>query len=207
MSSMSAASVTPRWAISASTAASSRRHHYPALAWQCRAGVLCNDASLRRGRWPVAGGRRPHRGRAARAGRQGRLHPHAGARCLAAIVPSPSSRNTVSWPRCTATDGAPWIFVKGAPERILDMCCFAAGPRWRASCRSMSTTGAAWPPTRPRRACVCSRWPANAGPERERLRFERPGRGYTSCWPGRHHRPAARGGDRGRPSATTPASA
>ncbi|MDR1994290.1 cation-transporting P-type ATPase [Azonexus sp.] len=97
--------------------------HYPALRLAIRAGVLCNDARLREedGSWRVEG------------------DPTEGALLvLGAKTGFTRQLGSETWPRLDAipfesqhrfmatyhTDGgnAPWLFVKGAPERILDMC-------------------------------------------------------------------------------------
>jgi len=99
--------------------------HYPTLSLAIRAGVLCNDARLREedGMWLVEGD--PTEGALLVLGDKGHFNQTAG---------------DVAWPRIDSipfesehrfmathhrdTDGEPWIFVKGAPERILDICTY-----------------------------------------------------------------------------------
>ncbi len=101
--------------------------HYPALALAIRAGVLCNDARLYEeadsdgGAWRIEG------------------DPTEGALlALGGKTGFTQRLGDAAWPRCDAlpfesehrfmatchrdSDDAPWIFVKGAPERIFDMC-------------------------------------------------------------------------------------
>ena len=97
--------------------------HYPALRLAIRAGVLCNDARLREkdGRWRIEG------------------DPTEGALLvLGAKTGFTRQLGNETWPRLDAipfesqhrfmathhvdSDKASWLFVKGAPERILDMC-------------------------------------------------------------------------------------
>ncbi len=101
--------------------------HYPALAMAIRAGVLCNDARLREedGLWRVEG------------------DPTEGALLvLGGKLGGTQHLDDKLWPRLDSIPfesqhrfmatyhrddrGDPWIFVKGAPERILDMC----GKQW-----------------------------------------------------------------------------
>ncbi|HRD34613.1 MAG TPA: cation-transporting P-type ATPase [Rhodocyclaceae bacterium] len=100
--------------------------HYPALSLAIRAGVLCNDARLREdedGLWRVEGD--PTEGALLVLGDKAGFTRHAG---------------DATWPRLDAipfesqhrfmatlhrdSDDEPWIFAKGAPERILEMCAF-----------------------------------------------------------------------------------
>lgn len=97
--------------------------HYPALAMAVRAGVLCNDAHLRKKDdiWRMQG------------------DPTEGALLvLAAKAGLTQEMAATEWPRLHSIpfesehrymatqhlgpDGKSWIFVKGAPERILEMC-------------------------------------------------------------------------------------
>lgn len=96
---------------------------YPSLTLAIRTGVLCNDAQLREtnGRWYVEG------------------DPTEGALLvLGEKTGFPQQLGIVAWPRRDTipfesqhsfmatyhhdSEKAPWIFVKGAPERILAMC-------------------------------------------------------------------------------------
>lgn len=97
--------------------------HYPVLALAIRAGVLCNDARLRveDGVWRVEGD--PTEGALLVLGEKAGFSRHLG---------------DTAWPRLDAlpfesqhrfmatyhrdSDDAPWLFVKGAPERIFAMC-------------------------------------------------------------------------------------
>jgi len=97
--------------------------HYPALALAIRAGVLCNDARLDEedGQWRVIGD--PTEGALLVLGGKVGFSQHVGE----AAWPRLDSIPFESEHRFMATyhrdsDGEPWIFVKGAPERILDMC-------------------------------------------------------------------------------------
>src|SRR5690606_27889715 len=97
--------------------------HYPALTLAIRTGVLCNDARMREEEnlWRVEG------------------DPTEGALLvLCGKTGFPQHLGEAAWPRRDAipfesqhsfiatyhhdSDGQPWIFTKGAPERILSMC-------------------------------------------------------------------------------------
>src|SRR5690606_6945574 len=97
--------------------------HYPALTLAIRTGVLCNDARMREEEnlWRVEG------------------DPTEGALLvLGGKTGFPQHLGEAAWPRLDAipfesqhsfmatyhhdSDGQPWIFTKGAPERILSMC-------------------------------------------------------------------------------------
>ncbi len=103
------------------------RHN--ALALALRAGVLCNDARLAQqgGQWSVVGD--PTEGALLVLGHKaGLVQAHAEA----------------AWPRCDSIpfesqhrfmatahqddEGAPWIFVKGAPEKMLEISSLEMGP-------------------------------------------------------------------------------
>src|SRR5690554_2290856 len=102
---------------------------YPALELAVRAGVLCNDGRLRQieDQWQVEGD--PTEGALLALG--GKI----------GLTQGDSNRD---WPRQDSipfesehrfmatlhedAEGQPWIFVKGAPERILDMCSQQLGP-------------------------------------------------------------------------------
>ncbi len=102
------------------------RSSRPLLAEMVRAGVLCNEATLRRadgdGRWVVDGD--PMEGALVAVGAQGR--PGAGPRARARI----RARDVIPFEsehRFMATlhhdhEGRGFIYVKGAPERVLAMC-------------------------------------------------------------------------------------
>ncbi|MDP3211765.1 cation-transporting P-type ATPase [Methylotenera sp.] len=97
--------------------------HYPALAMAIRASVLCNDARLYDddGLWRIEGD--PTEGALLVLGSKTGFSQHLG---------------TLAWPRIDSipfeslhrfmatyhrdSDNEPWIFVKGAPERIFEMC-------------------------------------------------------------------------------------
>lgn len=96
---------------------------HPSLELAIRAGVLCNDAVLREegGAWRVEGD--PTEGALLVLGGKAGLTQAAGQR----EWPRRDSIPFESEHRFMATyheagPGAPWIFVKGAPERVLDMC-------------------------------------------------------------------------------------
>jgi magnesium-transporting ATPase (P-type) len=97
--------------------------HYPALAMAIRVGVLCNDARLSEedGVWRVEGD--PTEGAllvlGGKTGFTQRVGDAAWPR-LDAIPFESQHRFMITYHR--DSDGEPWIFVKGAPERILDMC-------------------------------------------------------------------------------------
>ncbi|NLO79111.1 MAG: cation-transporting P-type ATPase [Xanthomonadaceae bacterium] len=95
----------------------------PALWLAIRGGALCNDSQLRMedGQWWVEGA--PTEGAllvlAAKAG----LHRAALVQELPRLdsIPFASEHRFMATQHCSV-HGEPWIFVKGAPERILDMC-------------------------------------------------------------------------------------
>ncbi|MDX9707203.1 MAG: cation-transporting P-type ATPase, partial [Azospira sp.] len=96
---------------------------HPALALALRAGVLCNDARLveEDGTWRVEGD--PTEGALLVAGSKAGFPAHAGD----AAWPREDTIPFESQHRFMATlhsdgDGEPWIFVKGAPERVFEMC-------------------------------------------------------------------------------------
>lgn len=98
---------------------------YPGLTIAIHAGVLCNDARLRQnddGRWSIVGD--PTEGAlrvlAAKAGIN--LEPaKTGPWSRLDAIPFESQHRFMATYHCDEQD-LPWIFVKGAPERILDMC-------------------------------------------------------------------------------------
>ena len=101
---------------------------YPALTMAVRAGVLCNDARLREeeGLWQVEGD--PTEGALLVLGAKTGFTQRAGEEAWPRLdtIPFESEhRFMVTYHHDSA--GEPWIFVKGAPERILDMCCAELG--------------------------------------------------------------------------------
>lgn len=102
--------------------------HYPALSLSIRAGVLCNDAMLREeeGMWFVEGD--PTEGALLVLGAKVGFTQHvaAGAWPRLGSIPFESQhRFMATYHR--DSDAQPWIFVKGAPERILEMCSMQLG--------------------------------------------------------------------------------
>ncbi|MCM2331647.1 MAG: cation-transporting P-type ATPase [Pseudomonas sagittaria] len=102
--------------------------HYPPLSLAIRAGVLCNDARLHEedGQWQVGGD--PTEGALLVLGAKAGFSQH----LAEAAWPRRDSIPFESQHRFMATwhhdsDGASWIFVKGAPERILEMCATQMG--------------------------------------------------------------------------------
>lgn len=95
----------------------------PAMFWAIRASVLCNDARLvqEKGGWSVEGD--PTEGAllslGGKAGFTAELADKAWPR-LDSIPFESQHRFMATFHR--DSDGLPWIFVKGAPERILEMC-------------------------------------------------------------------------------------
>jgi magnesium-transporting ATPase (P-type) len=97
--------------------------HYPALAMAVRAGVLCNDARLHEddGLWQVMGD--PTEGALLVLGGKMGFTQALGEQVwprLDSIPFESEHRFMATWHR--DSDGDAWIFAKGAPERILDMC-------------------------------------------------------------------------------------
>jgi len=102
--------------------------HDPALALAIRAGVLCNDARLveEGGHWRVEGD--PTEGALLVAGGKAGFSQHVSDAAWPRIdfIPFESEhRFMATYHR--DTDDEPWIFVKGAPERVLDMCAVQLG--------------------------------------------------------------------------------
>lgn len=98
-------------------------NHYPALSMAIRSGVLCNDARLREedGMWRVEGD--PTEGALLVAGDKAGFSQHAGDTAWPRIDSIPfESQHRFMATHHRDGDGESWIFVKGAPERILDMC-------------------------------------------------------------------------------------
>ncbi|MEZ5494306.1 MAG: cation-transporting P-type ATPase [Pseudomonadales bacterium] len=98
--------------------------HYSALSMAIRAGVLCNDARLREdgGLWRVEGD--PTEGALLVVGGKVGFTQRLGEEAWPRISSIPfESQHRFMATHHRDSDDAPWIFVKGAPERILDMCC------------------------------------------------------------------------------------
>jgi magnesium-transporting ATPase (P-type) len=97
--------------------------HYPALAMAIRAGVLCNDARLceEDDLWRVEGD--PTEGALLVLGAKAGFTQHLGQAAWPRIdtIPFESQRCFMATSH-RDSDNAPWIFVKGAPERVFDMC-------------------------------------------------------------------------------------
>lgn len=153
--------------------------HYPALALAVRTGVLCNDAHLRvdDDLWRVEGD--PTEGALLVLGGKVGFTQDAGQRAWPRVdsIPFESEhRFMASYHR--DGDGAPWIFVKGAPEVILDMCAQQLnhdGERsldvdyWRRMATDTAAQGLRL------LALACKR----QAPADERLRFSDVTEGYT----------------------------
>ncbi|SEF60487.1 cation-transporting P-type ATPase [Nitrosomonas ureae] len=98
-------------------------NRYPALVMTIRAGVLCNDARLceEDGVWRIEGD--PTEGALLVLGGKSGFTQHVGHKTwprLDAIPFESQHRFMATYHR--DSDNEPWIFVKGAPERILEMC-------------------------------------------------------------------------------------
>ena len=98
---------------------------HSALSLALRAGVLCNDAQLRddNGVWQVVGD--PTEGALLVLGQKAGFTQHIGSAewpRLDSIPFESQHRFMATWHR--DADGQSWIFVKGAPERMLDICGF-----------------------------------------------------------------------------------
>ncbi len=102
--------------------------HYPALAMAIRAGVLCNDASLNEdnGLWRIEGD--PTEGALLVLGGKTGFTQHRGDEAWPRLDTIPfESQHCFMGTYHRDSDEDPWIFVKGAPERILDMCSAELG--------------------------------------------------------------------------------
>ncbi|MHC6225695.1 cation-transporting P-type ATPase [Pseudomonas sp. X10] len=97
---------------------------YPALALAIRTGVLCNDAHLRNENdtWRVEGD--PTEGALLVLGEKTGFEPSAWTRLDS--IPFESEHRFMATHHRDG-DGQSWIFVKGAPERLLDMCTLQWG--------------------------------------------------------------------------------
>ncbi|ENO90285.1 cation-transporting P-type ATPase [Thauera linaloolentis] len=97
--------------------------HYAALALAIRAGVLCNDARLREdeGLWRVEGD--PTEGALLVLGGKTGFSQHLGDEAWPRLDSIPfESQHRFMATYHRDSDDMPWIFAKGAPERIFDMC-------------------------------------------------------------------------------------
>ena len=100
-------------------------NRHPSLSLALRAGVICNDAQLRddNGVWQVVGD--PTEGALLVVGQKSGFTQHIGSAewpRLDSIPFESQHRFMATWNR--DADGQSWIFVKGAPERLLDICAF-----------------------------------------------------------------------------------
>jgi len=97
--------------------------HYPALTEAIRAGVLCNDARLKEEDefWQVEGD--PTEGALlVLGGKTGSTQSDLEARWPRTDSIPFESENRFMATSHTDNQGNPWLYVKGAPERILDIC-------------------------------------------------------------------------------------
>jgi magnesium-transporting ATPase (P-type) len=97
--------------------------HFPALAMAVRAAVLCNDARLREddGLWRIEGD--PTEGALLVLGDKIGFTQHLGDEAWPRLDSIPfESQHRFMATYHRDSDDEPWIFVKGAPEDILDMC-------------------------------------------------------------------------------------
>ncbi|MCW5622966.1 MAG: HAD-IC family P-type ATPase, partial [Burkholderiales bacterium] len=102
--------------------------HYPALSLSIRAGVLCNDARLHEedGLWRVVGD--PTEGALLVLGGKIGFTQHVADTAWPRLDSIPfESQHRFMATYHRDSDGESWIFVKGAPERILDMCAMQLG--------------------------------------------------------------------------------
>lgn len=153
------------------------RHRSLSLA--LRAGVLCNDAQLldNNGVWQVIGD--PTEGALLVAGQKSGFTQHVGSSewpRLDSIPFESQHRFMATWNR--DTDDQSWIFVKGAPERMLDICAFECTDAqerpidvdtWRRMANDTAARGLRL------LGLACKR----AGPAGERLGFSDVERGFT----------------------------
>ena len=101
----------------------------PVLTMAIRAGVLCNDACLQRAdsHWTVVGD--PTEGALLVLGRKAGLLQDECARAWRRIDSIPfESQHRYMATRHVDEAGQAWIFIKGAPERILELCAYEASP-------------------------------------------------------------------------------
>ncbi len=96
---------------------------YPALSMAARAGVLCNDARLREedGLWRVEGD--PTEGALLVLGGKAGFTRHVAEAAWPRLDAIPfESQHRFMATHHHDSEGESWIFVKGGPERIMDMC-------------------------------------------------------------------------------------
>ncbi len=125
--------------------------HYPELSLAIRAGVLCNDARLceENGQWRVEGD--PTEGALLAMGGKAGFTQHLAHEAWPRVDSIPfESQHRFMATHHLDSDGESWIFVKGAPERILDMCAAqltAAGEHpvdadyWRRAATDIAARG------------------------------------------------------------------
>ena len=153
--------------------------HYPALALAVRTGVLCNDARMRvdDDLWRVEGD--PTEGALLVLGGKAGFTQESGELAWPRIdsIPFESEHRFMATYHRDA-DGAPWIFVKGAPEVILGMCARQLNhdgehpldvDYWRRMATDTAAQGLRL------LALACKR----EAPVDERLRFSDVAEGYT----------------------------
>ena len=153
--------------------------HYPALSMAIRTGVLCNDACLHKEDklWRIDGD--PTEGALLVAGNKAGFSQHVSDAAWPRIDSIPfESQHRFMATYHRDTDGEPWIFVKGAPERILDICALQWGhdgeqlldvDYWHRMATDIAAQGLRL------LALACKR----AAPAGERLGFTDVEKGYT----------------------------
>jgi len=102
--------------------------HYPPLALAIRSGVLCNDARLHEeaGQWRIDGD--PTEGALLVLGGKTGFTQHLAEAAWPRLDSIPfESQHCFMATHHHDSDGEPWIFVKGAPERVMDMCASQLG--------------------------------------------------------------------------------
>jgi magnesium-transporting ATPase (P-type) len=124
---------------------------HAALALALRAGVLCNDARMAEagGRWSVLGD--PTEGALLVLGHKaGLAHAHTEAAWPRLDTIPFESQHRFMASAHRDDEGAPWIFVKGAPERLLDISSCELGPEgerpidvdtWRRAATDIAARG------------------------------------------------------------------
>lgn len=152
---------------------------YPALKMAIRAGVLCNDASLREedGLWRIEGD--PTEGALLVLGGKAGFTMDVAETAWPRLDSIPFESEHRFMATCHSdVDGEPWIFMKGAPERVFDFCSHelqhdAARPIDADYWRAMSTETAAQGLRT--LALACKR----AAPASETLNFKDVEEGFT----------------------------